>query len=68
VTVLRTSDSRLVLVDLQTQAPFDELSQAGHHSLTRSFAAHVDVSVVGVADELVTTPVKLPIELVQHDV
>jgi len=36
--------------------------------LPRSFAAHVDVGVIGVADEPVTTPGKLSVELVQHDV
>lgn len=66
--ILGAGDRRLGLVHLQAQAPFDELGQAGHHPQPRPFAAHVDVSIVGVADEPVTTPVKLLIKLVQHDV
>src|ERR1700679_1678664 len=66
--VLRTSDSRLGWVYPQAQAPFDEPGQAGHHPQPRSLALDVDVAVIRVANEPVTTPVKLPIKLVQHDV
>ena len=66
--VLGIGDGRLRLVHLQAQAPSDEVSHASHHPLARSFAAHVHVAVIGVANELVTTPGELPVELVQHDV
>ena len=66
--LLRTRDGALRLVHLQAQAPFDELAQARHHPLPRSFAADVDVAIVCIANESMATPVKLTIELVQHDV
>jgi len=50
------------------QAPLDEPAQAGHHPQSGPFASHVDVAVIGVANESVTTPGKLGVELVQHDV
>src|ERR1700752_1290966 len=43
--VLRTGDSRLVPVDPQAQAPFDELGHAGHPPLPGPFAFDVDVAV-----------------------
>jgi hypothetical protein len=66
VAVLRSCHGRLGGVDPQAQAPLDEAAQAGHDPLSGAFAAHVDVAVVGVADEPVTTPGELCVELVQH--
>jgi hypothetical protein len=68
VAVLRASDGRLVVVDLQAQAPSDEPLQAGHHPQPGPLARHIDIGVVGIADEPVATPGKLCVELVQHDV
>src|SRR5450755_389133 len=68
VAVLRASDGRLGLIHPQTQAPLDELGKAGHHPLPRPLATHVHLGVVCIANEPVATPVKLTIELVQHDV
>ena len=58
----RWGDSRLRLVHLQ-ELLLNELGQAGHHPLPRLFAAHVHLGVVCVANQPVTTPVKLAIEL-----
>ena len=65
---LGSGDGPLGLVHLQAQAPFDELGHARHHPLPRTFAAHVHVAVVRIANEPVATPGELSVELVQHDV
>src|SRR5450755_3646196 len=60
VSVLRTGNSRLGPVHLQTQASFDELGQASHHPPPRPLAADIQLSIIRIANEPVTTPVKLP--------
>ena len=45
---------RLIYLELETM--HDEARNALHHSLSRSFAAHVDVAIVGITHEAVTTP------------
>jgi hypothetical protein len=46
----------------------DEVRNPLHHSLSRSFAAHVNVTVVGITHEAMTTPLSLPVQFVQHQI
>src|SRR5690606_41050431 len=57
----------LLAVDLELQPPIDERRNTRHHPLPRPFAAHVDIAIVSVAHEAMTTAFQLSVELVQHD-
>src|SRR3954454_16067384 len=64
----RPGDRALLSVDLQLEAPLQEACHACHHPLARPATAHIDVAIVGVADEAMTAPRQLPVEHVQHQV
>ena len=55
-------------VDLESQLGFDEAADVGHHALSGPKAAHVNVAVIGIADEAMATPFELPVQFVQHHV
>jgi hypothetical protein len=55
-------------VHLQAHSPFDESYDALHHALPSAFAADVNAAVVRIPNESMPAPIKLTIELVQHDV
>jgi len=55
-------------VYLQAQSRLDVVRQAGHHPEGGTFAADINVEVVGVADEGQTSALQLPIQLVEHDI
>jgi hypothetical protein len=57
-----------LLVDLETKLSRDESADALHHSLSRCFAAHVDVAIVRVSTEAVTSTLQLLVQLVEHKV
>jgi cytosine/adenosine deaminase-related metal-dependent hydrolase len=57
-----------VSVDAQLQALLDVVRDALHDALARALASDVDASVVGVAHESMPALVKLPVEVVEHDV
>ena len=63
-----TRDGALLLVHLEAQPPLDELLEARHHTPACTFAPHVDITIVRIADEAMPTTVELDIELVEHDV
>jgi len=44
----------------------DEARNALHPSLSRSFAADIDVAVVGLTHKVVTAPLQLSVQFVQH--
>ena len=46
----------------------DELCHAFHHPMTRTFAAHIDVAVICVADMPVSPALQLAVEFVEHEV
>src|ERR1700692_89241 len=50
----RLGDRALGLVDLQPEALRKEPFDAGHHPFSRTLTAHIDVAVVGVAQDAVT--------------
>src|SRR5512138_584818 len=58
----------LARVHLEAQAPLDETRDACHHALAGALTTHVDIAIVGVAHEAVTSVLELAIELVEHDV
>src|SRR5262245_44567126 len=62
------SHGALLRIDLELEPPLDEAGQACHDPLPGLLAAHVDVTVVGVAHEAVATAFKLAIQLIQHEV
>jgi hypothetical protein len=61
-------DRALRLIDLQLQLAGEEGFQPHHHPLARAFAAYIDVTVVGVPRESQSASLKLPVEVVEHQV
>ena len=51
----RLSHGALRLIHLELESVRDEVRNTLHHSLSRSFAAHVNVAVVGITHEAMTT-------------
>src|SRR6267378_694136 len=68
LSLLRPGHRTFVLVDPEPQLCADESPYALHHSLSCSFASHVDIAIIRVAGELVASLFQLLIELVKHDV
>src|SRR6202035_1245461 len=66
--VIRTADGTLLLVHLQTQAPFDDLTDRVHRPPTRALATHDHAEVVCITYESQPTSGQLPVQLVQDDV
>src|SRR5262249_30901315 len=64
----RPSHGTLRAVDLEFESACDEGREALHHSLPRALATHVDIAVIGVANEPVAASLQLSIELVEHQV
>src|SRR5205823_2437593 len=64
----RRGDRRLAAVDAQLQPALDVLRDAVHDTLARPFASDVHHHVVGVADEAVSAPLQLLVEVVEHHV
>ena len=52
----RSSHGALRLIHLELESVRDEVRNTLHHSLSRSFAAHIEVTVVGITHEAMTTP------------
>src|SRR6266481_730371 len=55
-------------VDLQLEAPGQKAFDARHDPLPRSPALHIDIAVIGVADEAMTAPLQFLVQYVQHQV
>jgi hypothetical protein len=68
VPFFRTRNCTLPRIHFQTQAPFNEASDAFHHPLPSTFTAHVDVGIIGVPDKAMAALVKLSIEFVEHNI
>src|SRR6185312_9996865 len=58
----------LLLVHLELELRRDEPRDARHHSLPCPPATDIDVTVIRVPREPETSPLQLPVELVEHDV
>ena len=67
MSVFRAGNGAFLLVDLQAQTPFDEPTNAFHHSCSCAFAMDIDVAVISVPHELVSPTVKFPIQFVEVD-
>src|SRR6266568_478045 len=52
----RSSHGALRLIHLEFESVCEEARDALHHSQSRSFAAHIDVAIVGIPYEAMTTP------------
>jgi len=65
---LRSCHRALYLVDLELELLCDEARDALYHPLTRAFAANVNVTVVRIANEAVSTSPQFAIEFIKHDV
>jgi hypothetical protein len=52
----RSSHGALRLIHLELESVRDEVRNPLPHSLSRSFAAHVNIAVVGITHEAMTTP------------
>jgi len=66
--LLRSNHGAFRLVDLESEPLRDEPRYTAHHPLPRSHAADVDAAVVRVAHEAMPASLKLPVQLVQHQV
>ena len=55
-------------VNLEPEFTREEVADALHHPMTRSFAAHVDVAIVGVAHERQAPLFQFPVQLVEDEV
>src|SRR5208337_1959384 len=64
----RTTNGTLCRIHLKLQPRLDETGDARHHPSTSLFAADIDITVVRVTYEPVATPLKLTIQLVQHQI
>src|SRR5450755_1320900 len=64
----RFANATLLLVNLEPHALFQEPTDRCHDALAGPFAAHEDVRIVGVADEVVASARQFLIQLVKHDV
>src|SRR5271165_511204 len=66
--LLRLRHRALRLVDLQPQLRGQEAAHRGHHPFTGAVAANIDVAVVRVTAETVTTAGQFLVEIVEHEV
>src|SRR5262249_47550855 len=58
----------LCLIHFEFELLRDESLHAFHHSLSRPFAANVNVAVVRVSNETKTPTLQLPVEFVKHEI
>src|SRR6202011_3370944 len=66
--LLRSRHRAFRLVDLQPQLAGQKPAHRRHHSFSGAAAANIDVAVVGVAAETVTSPLQLLVEIVEHEI
>src|SRR5262252_2046514 len=66
--LLRSRYRTLRLVHFEFELLRDESLHAFHHSLSRPFAANVDVAVVRVSNKTKTPTLQLPVEFVEHEI
>src|SRR5439155_5280023 len=66
--LLRSRHRALLVVHLELESLRDESRDAIHHSLTRPFAADVDITVVRISNETMSPALQLPVEFVEHEV
>src|SRR4029077_8328090 len=64
----RPVNRRLPVVDLQLEAILDINADALKDTMCRALAPDINPAVVGVAHETVSASIKLPVEVVEHDV
>ena len=57
--LLWSGNSALRLVHFEAQAPLDELLEARHHPHSCTFALHINIAVIRIADEAMSTSSKL---------
>src|SRR5712672_1923809 len=65
---LRSCHRTLRLIYLELELLCDESRDALHHPLTRAFAANVNVTVVRITNEAVSSALQLAVEFVEHEV
>src|SRR5258705_2169830 len=65
---LRSCHRTLRLIYLELELLCDEARDALHHPLTRAFAAHVNVTVVRIANKAMSAALQLPVEHIEHEV
>jgi hypothetical protein len=58
----------LRLIHLELEFLRDELRNALHHPLTRTFAANVNVAIVRIPDVPMSPALQLPVEFVEHEI
>ncbi len=66
--ILRSRHRTLRLIYLELELCRDESRDALHHPLPRPLAANVDVAVVRVSNEAMSTALQFPVESVEHEV
>src|SRR5437762_9262103 len=64
---LRSCHRTLCLVDLEVELLRDEARDALHHSLTRVFAAYVDVTIVRIASKAMSAALQLLVEFIEPE-
>ena len=65
---MRRGDRALRLVDCELEVRGKKAFDARHHSLARSLTAHIDVAVVSIAHEAVTTLLQFPVQYIKHQI
>src|SRR6185437_1853384 len=68
LTLPRSSNGTLRLIDLEFEAMSDERRKARHHALSRSFAADVDIAIIRISHEAVSASLQLLIPFVEHQI
>src|SRR5579883_1286384 len=68
LTLPRSSNGTLRLIDLEFEAMSDERRKTRHHTLSRSFAADVDIAIIRISHEAVSASLQLLVPFVEHQI
>ena len=68
LSLLRSRYRALGLIYLELEPLSDEARNALHHSVTRTFAAHIDVAVICVANMSMSPTRQLAVECIEHEI
>jgi hypothetical protein len=68
LSLLRSRHRTLRFIYLEVELLRDKSRNALHHPLPRPLAANVDITVIRVANERMTTALQLPVEFVEYEV
>ena len=66
--LLRSRHRTLRLIHLELELLRDESRDALHHPLTRPLAANVDITVIRISNEAMSTALQLSVEFVEHEI